>query len=51
MDHITRRVRICRLIERINRDKEYAEKLGLVDVSKYEKTKIKGEKKNEEINR
>ena len=47
MDQITRRVRMCKLIERMNRDIEYAKKLGLNDVSEFKESKMKGEDENE----
>ena len=52
MNRIARRVQICKLIERMNRDREYARKLGLEDVSEFDvvafkESKMKGDFENE----
>ena len=49
MNPIARRVQVCKLIERMNRDKEYAKKLGLDDVSEFKKSETKGVEEDERI--
>ena len=52
MNRIARRIQLCKLIERMNRDREFAKKLGLEDVSEFDvidlkDSKMKGDFENE----
>ena len=42
-NHIERRVRMIRLVERVNKQEEYSRKIGLIDESYFQSRKVKNE--------